>query len=129
MLGILKLRWLFQLLPRTYRYLVDGRVPFYYKWLPFIGIAFFFTPIARIMNAFPLVSLLDEFTITLIGMAIFTWAAAKYLKHLADKLNNEAGSTSKTPLNTIEGEYEVVTLKTFPLRHHKAEKATAKLIA
>jgi uncharacterized membrane protein YkvA (DUF1232 family) len=124
MLGVLKLRYLFLLLPRTYQYLLNKSVPLYYKWLPFIGLLFFFTPIARILNAYPPLGLLDEFTISLIGMAVFTWLSKRKLQQT---LKTETVANNE-PAKVIEGDFEVVEVKT----HHlgkKPVKASAKLVA
>jgi hypothetical protein len=73
MFGLLRLRYLFLLVPRTYQYLINSSVPFYYKWLPFIGLLFFFTPIARILTPIPVLGMVDELTLSLMGMGIFNW--------------------------------------------------------
>jgi hypothetical protein len=104
MFGLLRMKWFFTLLPRTIRYLGDGRVPFYYKFLPFLFILFFFTPVARLMSLVPLLGLLDEFTILLISLAIFTKLSEKVIRK---KVARQEEVNSK-PLEIIEGDYKVV---------------------
>jgi uncharacterized membrane protein YkvA (DUF1232 family) len=127
MLGLLKLRYVFLLLPRTYQYLKDKSVPLYYKWLPFIGLAFFFTPIARVLNAYPPLGLIDEFTFTIIGMVVFTWLSRQHLQRLEAKMQTETVKDNVS-FKEIEGEYEVVKVKTARIGK-KDVKANVKLVA
>ncbi|MEI6045179.1 MAG: hypothetical protein WCS37_12580 [Chloroflexota bacterium] len=106
MFGVLKMRWFFTLLPRTIRYLGDGRVPFYYKILPFLFIFFFFTPVARLMSLIPLLGLLDEFTILLLSLALFTYLSEKVLKRKMARQQEDVANS--TPLEIIEGDYKVM---------------------
>jgi hypothetical protein len=122
MFGLLRIRWLFTLLPRTVRYLGDKRVPFIYKFLPFLFIPFFFTPVARLLTLVPVLGLIDEFTIALIGMALFTWLAEKALKRYATKHPHK---TTEAPLQIIEGEYLVVAESFKPIKKKAAEPANA----
>ncbi len=78
MLGMLRLRWLISLLPRTISYFLSEKVPFYYKLTLLIPIFWAFTPVARITNVLPILGLLDEFTIILLTMALFTWLVGRY---------------------------------------------------
>jgi hypothetical protein len=124
MFGLLRLRYLFLLVPRTYQYLINSSVPFYYKWLPFIGLLFFFTPIARILTPIPVLGMVDELTLSLMGMGIFNWLSRRKLQ---EKLKTEKTDYPE-PTQTIEGEFEVIQVKT----HHigkKEVKAQAKLVA
>jgi hypothetical protein len=118
------MRWFFTLLPRTIRYLADRRVPFYYKVLPFLFIPFFFTPVARLMSLVPVLGLLDEFTILLISLALFTWLSEKALKRReAREARNNPPVTR--PSQIIEGDYEVLQLKAKPARAKETLPADA----
>ncbi len=107
MLGILRMRWLLTLLPRTINYFLSERVPFYYKLLLLIPVFWMFTPVARIANAIPWFGLLDEFTIILLTMALFTYLVGRYLQRKAAKQT----PPPTVPLETIEGEYYVIDQK------------------
>ena len=117
MFAMLRMRWLFTLLPRTWRYMNDARVPFYYKFLPFTFIAFFFTPVARIMSLIPVAGLLDEFTILLLSLALFTYLSDKVIKRKDARQESKGGATSVTALEVLEGEYQVIE------QHAKAVKS------
>lgn len=102
MLGLLRLRWLFSLLPRTISYFLSEKVPFYYKLILLIPVFWAFTPVARISNILPILGLLDEFTIALLTMALFTWLVSRYQLR---KNPPEASKTAKVEI--IEGEYYI----------------------
>lgn len=108
MFNMLKMGWFFTLLPRTLGYLADKRVPFYYKVIPFLVVPFFFTPLDRITNIYPIWGLLDNFMIVLLSAWLFTWLAAG---HIRSKYSNGNGE-GETVANTIEGEYTVVSQET-----------------
>ncbi len=97
------MRWLISLLPRTTNYFLNDGVPFYYKLLLLIPVFWLFTPVARIANIIPVVGLLDEFTVILLTMALFTHLVGGYLRR--KDANN--GKKEK-PSEIIEGEYYVV---------------------
>jgi hypothetical protein len=102
MLAMLRLRWLFSLLPRTISYFLSEKVPFYYKLVLLIPVFWAFTPVARITNIYPIFGLLDEFTITLLTMALFTWLVGRY------QLRKNPPDASKTAkVEIIEGEYYI----------------------
>ncbi len=102
MLALLRLRWLLSLLPRTISYFLSEKVPFYYKLVLLIPVFWAFTPIARITNIYPIFGLLDEFTITLLTMALFTWLVSRYQLR-----KNPPDVTKTAPVEIIEGEYYI----------------------
>jgi hypothetical protein len=102
MLGILRVRWLITLLPRTIKYFISEKVPFYYKLILLIPIFWAFTPIARISNIWPILGLLDEFTVILLTMALFTWLVGRYQLRKAPPV-----TTNAPKIEIIEGEYYV----------------------
>ena len=93
------MRWLITLLPRTIKYFLSEKVPFYYKLVLLFPIFWEFTPIARITNIAPVFGLLDEFTIILLTMALFTWLVGRY------QVRKNPPTTAK--VEVIEGEYYV----------------------
>ena len=99
MLGMLRIRWLITLLPRTIKYFLSEKVPFYYKLILLFPIFWEFTPLARITNLSPVLGLLDEFTILLLTMALFTWLVGRY------QLRKNPHQTAKVEI--IEGEYYI----------------------
>jgi hypothetical protein len=99
MLGMLRIRWLITLLPRTIKYFLSEKVPFYYKLILLFPIFWEFTPLARITNLSPVLGLLDEFTILLLTMALFTWLVGRY------QLRKNPPPTAKVEI--IEGEYYI----------------------
>ncbi|MBN9392521.1 MAG: hypothetical protein J0I20_31090 [Chloroflexi bacterium] len=99
MLGILRVRWLITLLPRTIKYFISEKVPFYYKLILLIPIFWALTPVARITNIWPILGLLDEFTIILLTMALFTWLVGRH------QLSKAPPVTAKVEI--IEGEYYI----------------------
>ena len=101
MLGILRVRWLITLLPRTIKYFISEKVPFYYKLILLIPIFWAFTPIARVSNLLPILGLLDEFTIILLTMALFTWLVGRY------QLRKVPPPNPTRKVEIIEGEYYV----------------------
>ncbi|HEX2916075.1 MAG TPA: hypothetical protein VH186_35260 [Chloroflexia bacterium] len=101
MLGMLRLSWLLTLLPRTIGYFLNQQVPFIFKIILLLPVVWAFTPIGRATDVIPLLGLLDEFTMTLIAMALFTFISGRYLNR-----KNPAGKES-APLEIIEGEYYV----------------------
>ncbi|MDB5082725.1 MAG: hypothetical protein JWP00_4649 [Chloroflexi bacterium] len=102
MLGMLRLRWLISLLPRTITYFLSEKVPFYYKLTLLIPVLWAFTPIARITNVFPILGILDEFTVILLTMALFTWLVGRY------ELRKNPPADGKTaPVEVIEGDFYV----------------------
>ncbi len=104
MFGALRLRWLIGLLPRTISYASSEKVPFLYKLILLLPVLWFFTPVARLTNLVPIIGLLDEFTVILLAMALFTSLVGRYLKR--KEVRQEGPSRSK-PLEIIEGEYYV----------------------
>lgn|SRR5689334_9659318 len=106
MLGILRMRWLLTLLPRTISYLFNEQIPFFYKLLLLIPVFWQFTPVARLSYALPVLGLLDEFTIILLTMALFTYLVGRYLQR-----KNPRKDEVTAPLETIEGEYYVIDRK------------------
>ncbi len=101
MFGLLRMRWLFSLLPRTINYFFSEQVPFFYKALLLIPVLWEFTPVARITNLLPpLVGILDEFTVILLTMALFTYLVERRQRR---KTQNQTSA----PLEIIEGEYYV----------------------
>ena len=99
MLGMLRISWLINLLPRTLKYFFSEKVPFYYKLVLLFPIFWAFTPIARITYLLPILGLLDEFTIILLTMALFTWLVGRY------QLRKNPPQTAKVEI--IEGEYHI----------------------
>src|SRR4051812_49061217 len=99
MLGLLRLRWLISLLPRTINYFLSDKVPFYYKLTLLIPIFWAFTPVARITNVLPILGLLDEFTIPLLTMALFTWLVGRY--------QLRKNPPVETKVEIIEGDYYI----------------------
>ncbi len=104
MLGMMRMRWLLTLLPRTINYLFNERVPFFYKLIMLLPILWLFTPIARLSSAVPVLGLLDEFTVVLLSMALFTHLVSRYL---LSRIKKDQPATS-APLEIIEGEYYVI---------------------
>lgn len=96
------MRWLLNLLPRTISYLFNEQIPFFYKLILLIPIFWQFTPVARLSNALPILGLLDEFTVILLTMALFTYLVGRHLQRKAPKTD------TVTTLETIEGEYYVI---------------------
>ncbi len=121
MFGMLRMRWLFSLLPRTFRYMSDKRVPIFYKILPFSFILFFLTPIARLLALVPVLGLVDEFTILLLSLALFTYLSDKALKRWEARHPNKATTSAQI----IEGEYVVVAQTARPLKRKEAEPGNA----
>ncbi|MEI7554824.1 hypothetical protein [Candidatus Chlorohelix sp.] len=109
MLNFFRMRWFLTLLPRTIGNLIDKRVPFLYKLIPFLVIPFYFTPVGRLFHAYSIWGLLDDFTIILLSAALFTWLSGNYLRKKYPK--NDKGNSVKT---TIEGEFTVVNKETHP---------------
>lgn len=99
MLGMLRMRWLISLLPRTIKYFLSDKVPFYFKLVLLFPIFWQFTPIARISNLLPILGLLDEFTVILLTMALFTWLVGRY------QLRKNPPTIPKVEI--IEGEYYI----------------------
>jgi hypothetical protein len=106
MWGIMRVRWLLTLLPRTINYFFSEKVPFYYKFVLLIPVLWFFTPIARLANALPLLALVDDFTIILLTMALFTYLVGHYFQRKQPRPTEPI-----TPLEIIEGEYYVLDQK------------------
>lgn len=102
MLGMLRLRWLISLLPRTINYFLSDKVPFYFKFTLLIPVFWAFTPIARLTNIYPILGLLDEFTVILLTMALFTWLVGRYQLR-----KNPPANAQTAKVEIIEGEYYI----------------------
>lgn len=118
------MRWLLTLLPRTIRYMGDGRVPFYYKVLPFLFIPFFFTPVARLLTMVPLLGILDEFTILLLSLLLFTWLSEKAIQRKLKHQHDEE-TVNTAPSEIIEGDFTVVSQTEKVVRRKETTPANA----
>lgn len=124
MFGLLKIRWLITLLPRTIRYLGDSRVPFYYKVLPFLFIPFFFTPVARLLSLVPILGLLDEFTILLLSLLLFTYLSDKAIQSKLARMRRENPEPEQS-IEVIEGDYTIVSQREKVVKAKEATPADA----
>lgn len=99
MLGTLRIRWLLTLLPRTINYFFSASIPFLYKLTLLLPVLWMFTPIARITNVIPVAGVLDEFTVSLLTMGLFTSLSSRFLKR------KEEAAQNGQPVEIVEGEY------------------------
>ena len=89
------------------RLLLDRRIPFKYKLLPVIGIAYAILPFDIIPDMFPLFGIIDDILVLIVSVILFMvfGPLGKFANTLKNSGTQKNGQSTE---NVVEGEYRII---------------------